>query len=102
MSRREACGPVEVFGTGGMVGALFDRMCGSVRGGRQPLSGSTRRVGETKGVVMSKHTLGIDLGVRAAHVATLCDERGEVIWSKRRFGNRHQELVAVVAQGRRL
>ena len=47
---------------------------------------------------MSKHTLGIDLGVRAAHVATLCDERGEVIWSKRRFGNRHQELVAVVAQ----
>ena len=29
---------------------------------------------------MSKHTLGIDLGVRAAHVATLCDESGEVIW----------------------
>ena len=47
---------------------------------------------------MGKHTLGIDLGVRAAHVATLCDERGEVIWSKRRFGNRHQELMAVVAQ----
>ena len=47
---------------------------------------------------MSKHTLGIDLGVRAAHVATLCDERGEVIWSKRRFRNRHDELVAVVDQ----
>ena len=47
---------------------------------------------------MGKHTLGIDLGVRAAHVATLCDERGEVIWSKRRFGNRHRELVAVVDQ----
>ncbi len=47
---------------------------------------------------MGKHTLGIDLGVRAAHVATLCDEQGEVIWSKRRFGNRHQELVAVVDQ----
>ncbi len=41
---------------------------------------------------MSKHTLGIDLGVRAAHVATLCDERGEGIWSKQRCGNRHQEL----------
>ena len=26
-------GPVEVFGTGGMVGALFDRMFGSVRYG---------------------------------------------------------------------
>jgi len=47
---------------------------------------------------MSKHTLGIDLGVRAAHVATLCDERGEVVWSKRRFRNRHDELVAVVDQ----
>ena len=34
--------------------------------------------------------------MRAAHVATLCDERGEVIWSKRRFGNRHQQLMAVV------
>ena len=47
---------------------------------------------------MSKHTLGIDLGVQASHVATLCDERGEVIGAKRRVGNRHQELVAVVAQ----
>ena len=47
---------------------------------------------------MSKHTLGIDLGVRAAHVATLCDEGGKVIWSKRRFRNRHQELVALVGQ----
>ena len=47
---------------------------------------------------MSKHTLGIDLRVRAAHVATLCDERGEVIWSKRRFRNRHHDLVAVVDQ----
>ncbi len=47
---------------------------------------------------MPKHTLGIDLGVRAAHVATLCDERGEVVWSKWRFRNRHDELEAVVDQ----
>ncbi len=45
---------------------------------------------------MSRCTLGVDLGVRAAHVATLCDERGEVIWSKRRFPNRQLELEAVV------
>ena len=45
---------------------------------------------------MSMCTLGVDLGIRATHVATLCDERGEVVWSKRRFGNRHDELVALV------
>ena len=38
---------------------------------------------------MSIRTLGVDLGIRAVHVATLCDSRGEVVWSKRRFGNRH-------------
>ena len=42
--------------------------------------------------------MGVDLGIRAAHVATLCDERGEVVWSKRRFRNRHEELGAVVDQ----
>jgi len=26
-------------------------------------------------------TLGIDLAVRAAHVATLTDERGKVVWA---------------------
>ncbi len=30
-------------------------------------------------------TLGIDLAVRAAHVATLTNDQGEVIWSRRRF-----------------
>lgn len=63
-----------------------------------PFLGSTRRVEQAEGAVMSKHTLGIDLGVRTTHVATLCDERGEVIWSKRRFGNCQDELVAMVAQ----
>ena len=47
---------------------------------------------------MAIRTLGVDLGIRAAHVATLCDERGERVWSKRRFGNRHDELVALVGQ----
>ena len=41
-------------------------------------------------------TLGVDLGIRAAHVATLCDEGGEVVWSKRRFRSRHEELVELV------
>ncbi len=45
---------------------------------------------------MSMWILGVDLGIRAAHVATLCDSRGEVVWSKRRFRSRHDELVALV------
>ncbi len=47
---------------------------------------------------MAIRTLGVDLGIRAAHVATLCDERGERVWSKRRFRNRHDELEALVGQ----
>jgi transposase len=42
--------------------------------------------------------LGVDLGIRAGHVATLCDERGAVVWSKRRFSNRRDELEALVAE----
>ena len=45
---------------------------------------------------MARRTLGVDLGIRAAHVATLCDERGERVWSKRRFRNRRDELEAMV------
>jgi hypothetical protein len=30
-------------------------------------------------------TLGIDLAVRAAHVATLTDDSGKVVWTRRRF-----------------
>ena len=40
-------------------------------------------------------TLGIDLAVRAAHVATLADDRGQVVWTRRRFHNCHDELLAV-------
>lgn len=42
-------------------------------------------------------TLGIDLAVRAAHVATLADERGEQVWSRRRFHNRRDELDTLTA-----
>ena len=42
-------------------------------------------------------TLGIDLAVRAAHVATLADDRGEVIWSRRRFQSHPRDLAAVSA-----
>ena len=38
-------------------------------------------------------TLGIDLAVRAAHVATLTNDRGEVMWTRRRFYNRRADLV---------
>ena len=47
---------------------------------------------------MAIRTLGVDVGIRAAHVATLCDERGEQVWSKRRFGNRRDELEALVGE----
>lgn len=40
-------------------------------------------------------TLGIDLAVRAAHVATLTNERGEVVWTRRRFHNCRAELLAL-------
>lgn len=40
-------------------------------------------------------TLGIDLAVRAAHVATLTNDRGEVVWTRRRFRNAHDDLCAL-------
>jgi transposase len=40
-------------------------------------------------------TLGIDLAVRAAHVATLTNEQGEVIWSRRRFRSHPPDLAAL-------
>jgi transposase len=43
-------------------------------------------------------TLGIDLAVRAAHVATLTNARGEVVWSRYRFRNRRGELAALIAR----
>ena len=42
-------------------------------------------------------TLGIDLAVRAAHVATLTNDQGEVIWSRRRFQSHPRDLVALGA-----
>lgn len=42
-------------------------------------------------------TLGIDLAVRAAHVATLTDEKGNVVWSRRRFQSHPRELMALSA-----
>ena len=43
-------------------------------------------------------TLGIDLAVRAAHVATLANEHGEVVWTRRRFRNRQADLVSLSAE----
>ena len=42
-------------------------------------------------------TLGVDLAVRAAHVATLANDRGEVIWSRRRFTSHPGDLAALSA-----
>jgi transposase len=42
-------------------------------------------------------TLGIDLAVRAPHVATLTDEQGNVVWTKRRFRNCRDDLSALSA-----
>ena len=40
-------------------------------------------------------TLGIDLAVRAAHVATLTDDSGKVVWTRRRFHSHPRELTAL-------
>jgi transposase len=40
-------------------------------------------------------TLGIDLAVRAAHVGTLTNDQGEIVWSRRRFQNRPGDLDAL-------
>jgi transposase len=40
-------------------------------------------------------TLGIDLAVRAPHVATLTNDRGEVVWTRRRFQSRPAALAAL-------
>jgi len=42
-------------------------------------------------------TLGIDLAVRAAHVATLTNDQGGVIWSRRRFRSHPPDLAALSA-----
>lgn len=42
-------------------------------------------------------TLGIDLAVRAAHVATLTDDHGKVVWRRRRFFNRRSDLMELSA-----
>jgi transposase len=47
---------------------------------------------------MTARILGVDLGVRAAHVATLCDETGAVIWTGRRFHTSCEELAGLSAR----
>lgn len=47
---------------------------------------------------MTMRILGVDLGVRAAHVATLCDETGAVIWTRQRFRTRCEELAKLSAR----
>jgi len=39
--------------------------------------------------------LGIRVALRAANMATLMNDRGEVVWSRRRFRNRSDELTAL-------
>ena len=67
-----------------MVGALLARMFGTKRLAGSRFLGPTSTT--TRGGKLT--TLGIDLAVRAAHVATPTDERGEVLWKRRRFFNR--------------
>lgn len=46
---------------------------------------------------MTARVLGVDLGVRAAHVATLCDEAGVVVWTGRRFRTSCEGLAGLSA-----
>lgn len=47
---------------------------------------------------MTARILGVDLGVRAAHVATLCDESGAVMWTGQRFHTSCEELAGLSAR----
>jgi hypothetical protein len=85
-------GPVEEFGTGD-AGALLAQMFGNAL--RFPASDQHRRMIDKEATLA---TLGIDLAVRAAHVATLTNDRGEVMWSRHRFHNRRDELAALIAR----
>ena len=91
-------GPVEVFGTSrdgwSPVGSDVGEC--AVTG---PPSGSEReswRSSEEE--EMAQRTLGVDLGIRAAHVATLCNEEGEVVWTGRRFRTSCEELADLTAR----
>jgi transposase len=46
---------------------------------------------------MQQLTLGIDIACRAAHQASLADEKGSFIWSGRRFRTSSDELEALWA-----
>src|ERR1700680_4262487 len=91
-SRCERVGPVEEFGIGD---------------GRSPVRSDVRDVAlcrpgprdqprsRTRGETLT--TLGIDLAVRAAHVATLASDRGDIVWTRRRFHNHPADLAALSA-----
>jgi transposase len=44
---------------------------------------------------MTKYILGIDVACRAAHQATLTDERGEFLWSARKFRTTTSDLTSL-------
>jgi transposase len=46
---------------------------------------------------MEKMTLGIDVACRAAHQASLADEKGRFVWSARRFRTTSEDLEALWA-----
>ncbi len=74
------------------------RMVGMLRYGRQPFGIDELESTIREEMAVSKRMLVVDLGVRASHVTTLCSDRGEVLWSKRQFRNRHDELVDLAAR----
>ena len=80
-----------------VVGALFDQMLGSAQ---SPVAlGMERNRWMTRGgEIVTMRILGVDLGVRATHVATLCDETGAVIWTRQRFRTRCEELAKLSAR----
>ena len=44
---------------------------------------------------MEKMTLGIDVACRAAHQASLADDKGTFVWSARRFHTTSDDLEAL-------
>src|ERR1039458_3821649 len=66
-----------------MSGAVLPRRCCS--------SGPTT----TKGLQMTRLILGIDVACRAAHQATLSNERGEFLWSAKKFRTTTTDLASL-------
>jgi hypothetical protein len=53
------------------------------------------RFNDNERTAMTKYILGIDVACRAAHQGTLTNERGEFLWSARKFRTTPSDLTSL-------